>query len=123
MISSDHTQNEVTLTQLGWITSASEAELFGVAGGILLGDGLGFGGRDDEQNGSFARDWFDARIEGFRAAICTSELFRGLGGDLANDILTLVPVLAPGLDGNSLLAAIVAGIVLRRGIAQFCALG
>ena len=44
-----------------------------------------------------------------------------VAGIEANDILMIVPILAARLDGNLLLAAIVAGIVFRRGLAAFCA--
>lgn len=107
--------------ELSWIASASEGELLGAAGGILLGDGHGFGGRDNEQSRSFARDWLDARMESLRPVLCSNEVFRELGGDLTNDILIVLPLLAAQLDGNLLLAALVAGIVLRRGLARFCA--
>lgn len=106
--------------ELAWIASAPEEELLGAAGGLLLGEGHGFGGRDDEQSRSFARDWLESRLDQLRPVLCADEVFRDLGGDLTNDILTLLPLLATQLDGNSLLAAIVAGIVLRRGLARFC---
>lgn len=114
---------ELSPNELAWIVSAPEDELLGAAGGILLGGGHGFGGRDDEQNRNFAREWLDARLEALRPVLCADEVFRDLGGDLTNDILTLLPLLATQLDGNALLAAIVAGIVLRRGLARFCASG
>lgn len=117
----DLAQGELTPDELAWIASAPEEQLLGAAGGILLGDGHGFGGRDDEQNRNFAKDWLESRLEALRPMLCADEVFRDLGGDLSNDILTLLPLLATQLDGNTLLAAIVAGIVLRRGLARFCA--
>ena len=87
----------------------------------MLGAGHGFGGRDDEHNQAFARDWLESRLDALRPVLCADEVFRDLGGDLTNDILTLLPLLATQLDGNSLLAAIIAGILLRRGLARFCA--
>jgi len=88
--------------------------LYGAAGGILVGDGLGFGGRDEEQNRRFGRDWFESRSKTLRSTLCGNVVARDLSGDLANDILMIVPILAARLDGNLLLAAIVAGIVEVR---------
>ncbi|KJC65725.1 hypothetical protein [Agreia bicolorata] len=119
----DLEDNALTPEALTWIRSASEDQLLSVAGSILIGDGRGFGGRDDEQNRHFASEWIEARLEALRPVLCTNNLIQGLGGELTNDILTLVPLLATHLDGNALLTAIVACIVLRRGLAQFCAPG
>jgi hypothetical protein len=119
----DATAEDLTPDELAWIASAPEDQLLGAAGGILLGEGHGFGGRDDEHNRNFASEWLESRLEQLRPILCADELFRDLGGDLTNDILTLLPLLATQLDGNALLAAIVAGIVLRRGLARFCETG
>lgn len=110
----------VSEEDLAWITLQPEGQLFDTIGGILLGGGQGFGSRDDGQNGMFARDWFESRIEGLRSVLCSHDVFQSLGGDLTNDILTVLPLLVSQLEGDALLAAIVAGIVLRRGLADFC---
>jgi hypothetical protein len=103
-----------------WALTASDADLFARAGSILLGSGLGVGSGDPGHNRDFFRDWWDARMDAIRSVVCTQSVVRGLGGDMNDDIVTLVPIVLDSVDGHVQAAVIVAAIIVRRGITSFC---
>lgn len=117
----DSSLGDLAPEDLTFIVNGSEEQLFAAAGRALLDGGAGFGSRDDGHNARFGRDWVEAKLEQLRPIVCSPGVVDEVGGDLTNDILTLLPMLAIHLGGDALLTAIVAGILLRRGITAFCA--
>jgi hypothetical protein len=99
----------------------SDPDLFAVLGAQLLGEGLGAGAHDDDEYRRFGQRWFDDQVDDIRKAVCGSKIARELSGDFPADVTAVAALTLPASGNNHLLALTVAAIVIRRGVATFCA--
>lgn len=103
---------------LDLLADSDDEELYAALGAQLLGQGLGAGAMDDDQNRRFGMRWFDERIDQFRDAVCDTKIVAGLTGDFTADATALASALPLGDD--KILALTIAAIILRRGLTEFC---
>jgi hypothetical protein len=99
----------------------SGPDLLAVLGAQLLGEGLGAGVHDDDEYRRFGQRWFDDHVDAIAKAVCGTQIVRELGGDFSGDVVDLAAVTLPAVGNNHMLAITVAAIVMRRGVAMFCA--
>jgi hypothetical protein len=102
----------------------SDEELFALLGAQLLGGGLFFGPEDEEAYRRFGRQWWDSHYRRLQRKICGHEMVQQFCGttvsDRAIDVLTIKEIIDQS-DVAHVNSALLAVLVLRVGIGQFCA--
>ncbi len=103
-----------------WYLDATEDQLFTRLGSILLGEGLGAGSIDPGSRRRFGHEWFDANLKKLQNKVCGSKLMTDVIQNTPGDLATVTTAILP-LVNDQLLSIAVAAIILRTGIATFCA--
>jgi hypothetical protein len=95
-------------------------DLYQELGDVLIGGGLGMGGRDRHESRRFGKRWINSRSNELVKLVCTSDLRQIVGTGGVDDVAQIATALYDAYPDVTT-AVVVAAIFVRRGLDVVCA--